>query len=324
MLCLSFEGTAHTCAVAIVNAKKQISADQRDQYTTEKGGIIPNEAAAHHKKLFPELLKKALLEAKVKSSEIDLIAYSRGPGLPPCLHETLNFTKYLANELKIPVVGVNHSVAHLTSAELLYSVKNPIYVYAAGPNTQIISLEGKRFRIMGEVLSIGVGNALDKFAREVGLGFPGGPKVEQLAKNGKYVELPYVVKGMDIELSGIITKAIDLHKKGVVVEDLCFSLQETMFAMLTEVTERALAHTQKNEVVLVGGVAANKRLCEMLDIMCRERDAKFYAVPLKYSGDQAVMIAWQGIKQFNAGDQIHFEKLDMNPLWRTDQVEVIW
>ena len=176
--------------------------------------------------------------------------------------------------------------------------------------------------MFGETLDQGIGNFLDQFARYIGLGFPGGPKIEQLALNGKYVELPYVVKGMDLELSGIITKATDLYKKGISKEDLCYSLQETMFAMLTEVSERALAHTQKNELVLVGGVAANKRLCSMLDIMCRERDSKFYAVPLKYSGDQAVQIAFQGLLQFKAGNTIAKEKLDIDPMWRTDQVEI--
>ena len=321
-VCLGIESTAHTFAAAIVTSKNQILSDVRANYTTDKGGIIPNEAAQHHKKVYKDIIQKAITDAKINSPEINLIAYSRGPGLSPSLHVGLNATKELANDLNIPVTGVNHSVSHLTVAKLFFDVKNPVYIYVSGPNTQILSLEGNRFRILGECLSIGLGNALDKFARALDLGFPGGPKVEQLASKGAFIELPYVVKGMDVEFSGIITKAIELYKKGTKKEDLCYSLQETMFAMLTEVSERALAHTQKNELVLVGGVAANKKLGNMLDIMCKERDAKFYAVPIKYSGDQAVQIAFQGLLQFKSGDTIPKDKLDINPLWRTDEVEI--
>jgi len=203
--------------------------------------------------------------------------------------------------------------------------KNPVFVFTSGANTQIIAHEGGKYRIFGECLSIALGNALDKFAREIGLGFPGGPKIEEMAKSGKkYIELPYVVKGMDVEFSGIVTHAINLFRKGESKEDLCYSLQETMFAMLVEVTERALAHCDKDEVLLIGGVAANQRLCEMLDIMCRERKAKFYAVPMKYSGDQAAMIGWQGILEYEKRKLENVDKIDINPVWRIDQVDTIW
>ena len=190
--------------------------------------------------------------------------------------------------------------------------------------SKILTLSsGNKYRIFGECLSIGIGNALDKFGREIGLGFPSGPKIEELAKKGKYVELPYVVKGMDVEYSGIITKAIQLYKQGVKKEDLCFSLQETMFAMLAEVSERALAHTDKNELLLIGGVAANKRLIEMLEIMCKERSCKFEVVPMRWSGDNASMIAWTGILDYKKNKK-YYENLDIkkiidiNPKWRID------
>ena len=182
--------------------------------------------------------------------------------------------------------------------------------------------EGGRFRILGETLDIGLGNALDKFGREAGLGFPAGPKIEEFAKSGKYIELPYSVKGMDIVLSGLITKCSELLKKGILLNDLCFSLQETAFAMVTEVAERALAHTGKSELVVIGGVAANKRLSNMLDIMCKERNAKFYAVPLKYAADNAVMIAYQGILEYLAGRRDKSQ--DIRPYERTEDVDIIW
>ena len=290
-------------------------------YKTEHSGIIPIEAARHHEKIRERILKQALEEAKFEIDDIDLIRVAIGPGLAPCLLKGLEFAKVLSKKNNIPLIGVNHLIGHLEIGKLLTKAKNPVYILATGANTQIISLEGERYRIFGEALSIGLGNALDKFGRSIGLGFPSGPKIEELAEKGKYIELPYVVKGMDVEFSGIVTSAINKHKEGASKEDLSFSMQETCFAMLTEVSERALAHTNKDELLLIGGVAANKRLIEMLSIMCKERDAEFYVVPLKYSGDQATMIAWQGILEHKKEKE---RDLDIKPRWRIDQVKVNW
>jgi glycoprotease/Kae1 family metallohydrolase len=241
------------------------------------------------------------------------------------MHVGQRFAKELAKKYNLPLVGVNHSICHLTIGDLICGAKDPVYLYVSGPNTQVIAYAGKRYRIFGETLDVGLGNMLDKFAREIGLGFPGGPKIELLAKqSNKYVELPYGVKGMDVSFAGMLTKALKFFKEGTPKEDLCFSLQETAFAMLAEVAERAMAHVDKKELLLIGGVAANKRLGEMLNIMCKERGAKFYAVPLQYSGDQGVMIAWQGIQQFNAGEQVEPDNAEIRPYERVDEVEVTW
>jgi tRNA A37 threonylcarbamoyltransferase TsaD len=153
--------------------------------------------------------------------------------------------------------------------------------------------------------------------------------MEELAKKGKkLVELPYVVKGMDVSFAGLVTKAVRLfNDKKATVEDICFSLQEICFAMLAEVSERAMAHTGKNELLLIGGVAANKRLCQMLDIMCKERGAKFFAVPLEFAGDQAGMICWQGWQEYNAAkskEKFNVKEADIYPYERTDEIEIIW
>jgi len=320
MICLSLEGTAHTAACSVVSSKREVLSDVRDMYQSETHGIIPSEAAQHHKRLFPKLIRQAIEQAKVK--KIDLVAYSQSPGLPPSLKETLTAAVDIAKDLNVPLIGVNHVCSHLSSAHFFTKTKDPVYIFVSGANTQIIALEGDRFRIFGETLSSGIGNALDKFGREIGLGFPAGPKIEKLAKKGKYVELPYTIKGMDIEPAGIVTSAINKFKKGIPKEDLCFSIQETLFSMLTEVTERALAHTTKKEAVLIGGVAANQRLIEMLTIMCKERNAKFFVVPLKYSGDQSVMIGMQGLLEYQAGNRT--KTPDINPYERVDEVKVTW
>lgn len=325
MICLGIESTAHTFSIGIVDDKGKILADTRDMYKTEEGGLIPHLVAKHHRKVRDRLLEEALKQANLQLKDIDIISFSQGPGLPPSLVAGIEFARSLAEKTKKPLIGVNHIVSHLEIGRLLSKAKDPVFVFVSGANTQIIAHEGGRYRVFGECLSIALGNALDKFGRLIGLGFPAGPKIESLAKEGKYVELPYNVKGMDVDFSGIITKAEKLYKEGASKEDLCFSLQETCFAMLAEVAERAMAHCNKKEALLIGGVAANKRFCEMLGIMCKERDAEFYASPLIYSGDQGVMIAWQGILQHKAGEKpLVVKEADIKPGWRVDQVETTW
>ncbi len=326
MICLGLESTAHTASLAIVNDKGKILSEVRDMYTREDGGIIPIDAAEHHKKVFPLLLESLTKEFDLKN--IDIIAFSKGPGLPPCLLEGMKFAKELSSKLKVPLIDVNHLVSHIEIGKLLTKAKDPVFILATGANTQIIAYESGYYRIFGETLDIGIGNALDKFGRAINLGFPAGPKIEQLAKQGSFIELPYVVKGMDLSFSGILTKTIDLAKKGMKKEDLCYSLQETYFSMLTEVTERAMAHVNKKEALLIGGVAANQRLIEMLNIMCKERKAKFFFVPVKYSGDQAAQIGWTGILQYKNNkkyyNNIKIENIDINPRWRVEEVEINW
>ncbi len=326
MITLGIESTAHTAALGIINEKGEILADARDMYKTKKGGLIPLEVAKHHNKVFPELLKEVL--KNIDAKDIDIISFSQGPGLSPCLLEGMRFAKDLSKKLNVPLIPVNHLIAHLEIGRLFSKAKDPIFILATGANTQIISLEGDRYRITGESMDIGIGNALDKFGRKIGLGFPAGPKIEELAKKGEYIELPYTVKGQDLVFAGLVTEAINKYKKGIKMEDLCYSLQETAFAMLCEVTERAMAHCGKKEALLIGGVAANKRLMKMLDIMCKERNAKFYSVPLKYSGDNAIMIGWLGILQYKSNkryyDNLKLKDIDIKPGWRVDEVDVNW
>ena len=320
MNCIGIESTAHTFSCSVINDKGEILSEVREMDKNPEKGIIPNECAEFLKKVKDRMIYEAIKISKVR--RFDLVAFSQGPGMPLSLWVGANAAKDLAEKYKIPIIGVNHLISHLEIGKLLCKVKDPVFILATGANTQIIGFEGGKYRIFGECLSIGIGNALDKFGREIGLGFPAGPKIEELAKKGKYVELPYIVKGMDVEYSGIITKAIQLYKQGVKKEDLCFSLQETMFSMLTEVSERALAHTDKNGLLLIGGVAANKRLIEMLQIMCIERNAKFEVVPIKFSGDNAAMIAWTGILEYKKNkkdyDSLDVKKIGINPKWRID------
>jgi len=325
MLCLGIESTAHTFGIGIVEESGKILANVRDVFVPKPGkGIVPREAAEHHSLIVRSVISRALEKAKVKASEIDVVAFARGPGLPPCLRIGAVAARTLALKLRKPLVDVNHAVAHIEIGKLTTGAKDPVILYVSGGNTQVLALVSGRYRIFGETLDIPIGNALDQFAREAELGSPGGPRIEAMAKRGKYLELPYVVKGMDLSFAGIVTAAIKKLKEGAALWDVCFSLQETCFAMLVEVTERALAHTGKKEALLVGGVAANKRFSQMMEIMTKERGAKSFIVPKEYSGDNGAMVAWTGLLAFKSGHQIPIEKSSINRFWRTDEVNITW
>jgi len=324
---LGIESTAHTFGIGIVKNGKILS-NVKDMYSTEKGGIISPDAAKHHREISGKIYFDSLDQAKIKENEIDAIAFSQGPGLSPCLVEGMKFAKQLSVKLKKPIVPVNHCIAHLEIGKIT-GAKNPIMLYASGANTQIIAYESGKYRIFGETLDIGVGNFIDNFARELGIGFPGGPKIQQLASEGKdYIEIPYVVKGMDISLSGILTNLKQkIQNKNYSKEDLAYSMQETVFAMLVETAERALAHTGKKELLLGGGVACNSRLQEMAKKMCDSRKIKFFVPPKDLLSDNGAMIAFLGEIMFKKGIKINekdFDKLDIKPRQRTDDVEVLW
>ncbi len=326
---LGIESTAHTFGIGIVKNGK-ILANVKDSYTTQKGGIIPIEARKHHAKVANSMYEKALKEARISEDKIKAIAFSQGPGLPPCLLEGLKFTKQLSSKLKVPVIPVNHCIAHLEIGRLTGS-KDPVMLYVSGANTQIIAFAGGKYRIFGETLDIGVGNFIDTFARYAGIGFPGGPKISELAKKGKkYIPLPYSIKGMDVSFSGILTNLKQkLDSSKYKLTDLSFSLQETVFAMLVEASERALAHTGKEELLLGGGVACNSRLQEMCKIMCKERKAKYFCPHQSLLVDNGVMIAYLGEIMFKKGIKIEpktkkFGELDILPRQRTDDIKIMW
>jgi len=268
---VGIECTAHTFGVGVVNEGK-ILANERDMYVTEKGGIVPMESAKHHRAVADSVWSAALEKAGIQEDEIDAIALSNAPGLAPCLYAGADFAKKKAKELGTPIVPVNHCVAHLEIGRNV-GAKDPVLLYASGANTQIIAYAAGKYRVFGETLDIGVGNFVDKVARGFGMGFPGGPKIEEKAKDGKYIELPYSIKGMDVSFSGLQTKIQQLYRdKKASVEDLSFSLQETAFAMLVEAAERAMAHIGKKELVMGGGVGCNSRFHEMCRIMCEDRE----------------------------------------------------
>jgi len=329
MICLGIEGTAHSIGVGIVKEKNNrciVLSNLINIYKPEKGGIHPREAANHHATYIAYLIKDSVKQSGIDIGDIDLVSFSKGPGLGPCLRTAATAARALSLTLNKPIIGVNHCVAHLEIGRgTIKDCIDPVLLYTSGANTQVIAFAEGRYRVFGETLDVGIGNCLDKFGRIANLSFPCGPKIEHLALDAKkYLDLPYSIKGMDIAFSGLLTVAETLYKKGEKLEDICFSIQETAFAALTEITERAMAHTEKKQVLLGGGVAANKRLCDMVSIMAKERNASFFVPEKNLCIDNGAMIAWLGVLMYNNGIRMKVENSFINQRFRTDMVDVTW
>lgn len=315
-LILGIEGTAWNLSAAVFGDDR-IIALHSSPYSPPSGGIHPREAAQHH----AGEMKAVISEVLTDPSAIRAVAFSQGPGLGPCLRTVATAARAIAASLGVPLIGVNHCVAHVEIGRWACGCDDPIVLYASGANTQVLGYLGSRYRIFGETLDIGLGNGLDKFARAKGMTHPGGPLIEALAREGVPVSLPYTVKGMDLAFSGLVSAAQDARAP---LEDVCAGLQETAFSMCVEVTERALAHSGKGEVLLVGGVGANGRLQEMLRTMCDERGAAFYVPERRLIGDNGAMIAYTGSLMLAAGQTLPLAESAVNPGYRSDEVVVGW
>ncbi len=325
IICLGIEGTAHSFGAGVVSSDGHVLSNLWDMFSPEEGGIHPREASRHHSDIGPGIIQKAMKAASVTSKDIDLVAFSRGPGLGPCLRTTATIARVLSLRLEVPLIGVNHCVAHIEIGCLESGFKDPVTVYVSGGNTQIIAYAGKRYRTFGETLDIAIGNMLDTFGRDVGMRFPAGPQIERESKNGtNYHQLPYSVKGMDLSYSGMLTAAKKLISEDVPLADACFSVQETAFGMLAEIAERAVAHTKKKELLLTGGVARNNRLSDILLGVSKRHNAAFHRVTPSLAGDQGAMIAWTGILQHEAGDRLNVVDSSILPKWRTDDQDIVW
>jgi N6-L-threonylcarbamoyladenine synthase/protein kinase Bud32 len=357
---LGIEGTAWAASAALYDAASDTVDIETAAYQPESGGIHPREAAEHMADHLPAVIERMLERAREtadggreppvdvdersssgqQAAPVDAVAFSRGPGLGPCLRLAGTSARALAQRLDVPLIGVNHMVAHLEIGRHRSGFFSPVCLNASGANAHILGYRNGRYRVLGETMDTGVGNAIDKFTRHVGWSHPGGPKVEAAAEDGEYVDLPYVVKGMDFSFSGIMSAAkqaydggpasdasgasSDQRSGGEPVENVCCGLQENVFAMLAEVSERALSLTGSDELVLGGGVGQNDRLQSMLASMCEQRGADFFAPEDRFLRDNAGMIAVLGAKMHAAGDTLPIEQSGIDSEFRPDEVPVTW
>ncbi len=325
LLCLGIESTAHTFSVAILSENKILS-NEKEVYVPPPGeGIHPYEAAQHHLKKAKKVLQDALIKSKISIKDVNVIAFSAGPGLGPCLRVGAVVARTLANYYNKPLTAVNHAIGHIELANFFAKAKDPVVVLVSGGHTLVSTYLFKKWRIFGETLDITLGQLFDQLGRELGFNSPAGKYIEELAIKGKkYLEMPYSVKGNNVSFSGLLTYAKNLIKKGYSKEDVCYSVQETAFAMLTEVTERLLAFSEKKEIILTGGVAANLRLQEMIRSLCKVHNTKFYVIPKEFSGDCGAQIALVGLLQYKTNNLVDIKDSVIRQSWRIDEVDVTW
>lgn len=323
MVCIGIESTAHTIGFGIVTSDGEILSNELEVYRPRTGGIHPREAAQHHAYVGHEVLRRALSRAGISIEEIDVVAFSVGPGLGPCLRTGATIARALALKLKKPLVAVNHGIAHIEIGKLVSSGNDPLVLYVAGGNTLVTAYHEGRYRIFGETLDIAAGNCLDAFGIFAGIGPM--PAPEQEARRGSTLHpLPVKVKGMDVSFSGLLTAAKKLVRSGVPVEDVSLSITEAVYAMLVEVLERALALTLKKEVMTVGGLARSRRLREMIDEMVKLHDARQLYVKDEFLGDNGAMIAWTGILKYMSGLTVEVSESRVRPRLRIDEEEAPW
>ncbi len=328
---LGIESTAHTIGVGVaVDGKPYILANERAIYTPEKGGIHPRESSRYLAEKAPEVLSRALRAASTSIEDLDAIAVALGPGLGPSLRVGATLARALSLRYGKPLVPVNHGVAHIEIGLITTGARDPVVVYLSGGNTAVISHHSGRYRVFGETLDIALGNLLDTFAREAGLGPPyvvnGIHVVDRCAERGsRFIEdLPYIVKGQDLSFAGLLTASLRELKKGAALDDICLSLREIAYSMVVEVMERCVSHTRKREILVVGGVAASPYLREKMVWAAGHHGAELYVVPPEYAGDNGAMIAWTGLLAYRHGVSIGVGESYIRPRWRVDEVDTPW
>ncbi|XP_074787145.1 tRNA N6-adenosine threonylcarbamoyltransferase isoform X2 [Athene noctua] len=297
---LGLEGSANKVGAGVVRDGVILS-NRRATYVTPPGhGFAPGPTGRHHRGAVLGLVAAALSDAGTRPRDLDAVAFTRGPGMGAPLAVVAVVARTLAQLWGVPLVGVNHCVGHIEMGRLLGRAPDPLVLYVSGGNTQISNDPSPGYNI------------------------------EQLAKSGhRLLDLPYVVKGLDVSFAGLLSHLQAITPKVLATgeatpEDLCFSLQETAFAMLTEVTERAMALTRARHLLLVGGVACNLRLQEMLQDMCRARGAELCPTDHRFCVDNGAMIAQAGWEMLRAGQVTELDQSGITQRFRTDEVEVTW
>jgi glycoprotease/Kae1 family metallohydrolase len=326
MAVLGIESSAHTMGIGIVDGGKVLCNVKRMYKITDKG-LIPARVADFHSEGVGELISEALEKGKIGLEDIEAVGYTKGPGLGGCLRIGQIAAMSLSKQLSVPIMPVNHAVAHIEVAKWYLKMKSPLALYVSGGNSQIIGRVDEprsHYHIYGETFDVGVGNMIDNFARSAKLNPAWGSMVAKAAQGGSYIEMPYTVKGMDFAFSGLLTNAQKLLAKGKSVKDVAYSLQETAFAMLLEASERAMMLMGTKEFLICGGVAQSARLKEMAQIMCKSHGARFGVAADEYNADNGAMIAVVAEKMFKSGNKAKSSDCTVKQKYRIDSIRVNW
>ena len=307
---LGIESSCDETSVAVVKNGREILSniiDTQIPIHEKYGGVVPEIASRNHIEAISRVTKKALKDANIKLEDIDAITPTYGPGLVGALLVGLSYAKALSFAINKPLVGVNHIQGHIAANYITYPELQPPFICCmmSGGNTQIVYVKSyTEFEVLGKTRDDAIGEAFDKVARVVGLGYPGGPKVDKLAKDGKpEIELPKThFENMDFSFSGIKTAVINLHHKDPNINkaDLCASFQKTVTEILIENVKKAIKLTNIKTVVLAGGVSANSYIRKSF-FELEKKDIKIYMPDLKLCTDNAAMIASAGYYNYING-----------------------
>lgn len=324
MLVLGVESSCDETACAIVRDGKEVLSNvvlsQIDIHTLF-GGVVPEIASRQHVYNVSMVFEECFKKAGLTPSDIDLIAVTQGPGLIGSLLVGVNAAKTLALMYHKPIIGVNHLAGHIYANSIEHDMKFPsIALLVSGGNTELIYMkEHFSFEILGETLDDAVGEAYDKVARVVGIGYPGGPKVDKLAHEGHDTyHLPRVTLGdnYNFSFSGLKSAVINLHHnaiqrgKEINVNDLCASFQESVTDVLVSKALKACKEYGVKQLIVAGGVSANKGLKEKFARENKNPNLEICIPSIKYCTDNAAMLACAGYYRFMKNNKV--DSLDMN------------
>jgi N6-L-threonylcarbamoyladenine synthase len=338
---LGIESSCDETAASIVTENEQgistiLSSIVSSQVDVHKkfGGVVPELAARSHIEKIDSITKKAIDDSGIKMEEIDAVAATAGPGLMVCLSVGLSFGKAMASSLNKPFIAVNHLEGHALSPKLNSELNYPyLLLLISGGHTQFLSVQGLGdYKQLGTTIDDAVGEAFDKTAKLLGIEFPGGPQIEIYAKKGdpnRYL-LPKPIfnrGGCNLSFSGLKTAILKISRQIKTNQeryDLAASFQKTIEEILYKKSKIAFREfkkinkTNKNKFVVAGGVAANKKIREVLANLCEEENFEAIFPPINLCGDNAAMIAMVGLEKFKLEQ---FSKLDHSakPRWPLDE-----
>jgi N6-L-threonylcarbamoyladenine synthase len=323
VIILGIETSCDETSVAVLENEKVLSNIVVSQISIHKkfGGVVPEVAARHHLLNLPLIYKKALEEAKVSGDKINAVAVTYGPGLIGALLVGLSFAKGLALRYNIPLIGVNHIIGHVYANYIAYpNLKPPfIVLMVSGGHTEILKVEENKIEVLGKTVDDAAGEAFDKVARILGLGYPGGPEIEKVSKTGDPDKINFprpMLNSNDYNFSFSGLKTSVLYtlqelKDNIPVADIAASFQEAVIDVLLKKTFKAARNNGIKKIVLAGGVAANSRLREKAKILGEKYNYEILIPPLEYCTDNAAMIAMAGYHKYQNRE---FDSLELEAI----------
>lgn len=319
IICLAIESSCDETSVAIVkNGRDVLSNIISTQIDIHKkyGGVVPEIASRNHVENITYVVKEAIEKANIKLEDVDIIGCTYGPGLVGALLVGLSTAKAMAYALNKPLIGVHHIEGHIAANYITHKELTPPYLclVVSGGHSHLVYVEDyTKFRVLGKTRDDAVGEAFDKVSRAVGLGYPGGPIIDKMAKDGKPIyKLPRThFENLDFSFSGVKTAVLNLinKDKSLNVNDLCASFEEAVTDVLVENVLKAVGELNVSKVAIAGGVSANSYLRDRMQKIGSMHNLKIYYPELILCTDNAAMIGAAAYYNFLAGK---ISNLDLN------------